>query len=68
MKLNVLISEAITLTGRTGTHIVPMSYVGYRHCLEIMFTGDVEESWQEAVPESTHLVPQTFVNLESFSV
>lgn len=33
-----------------------------------VFTSDVEEAWQEAVPKSTHLVPQTFVNLECFSV
>lgn len=33
-----------------------------------MFTSDVEEAWQEAVPESTHLVPQTFVDLQCFSV
>lgn len=33
-----------------------------------MFTGDVEEAWQEAVPESTHLVPQTFVDLHGFRV
>lgn len=33
-----------------------------------MFTSYVEEAWQEAVPESTHLVPQTFVDLQWFSV
>lgn len=40
-----------------------MSCVEYRQCLEIVFTSDVEEAWQEAVPESTHLVSQTFVDL-----
>lgn len=33
-----------------------------------MFTSDVEEAWQEAVPESTHLVPQPFVDLQCLSV
>lgn len=33
-----------------------------------LFTSDVEEAWQEAVPESAHLVPQTFVDLQRFSV
>lgn len=32
------------------------------------FTGDVKKTWKEAVPESTHLVPQSFVDLQWFSV
>lgn len=31
-------------------------------------TCDVEEAGQEAVPESTHLVPQAFVDLQRVSV
>lgn len=37
-------------------------------CLENVFTSDVEKARQKAVPESTHLVPQTFVDLQWFSI
>lgn len=33
-----------------------------------MFTSDVKETWQEAIPKSTHLVPQAFVDLQTFSI
>ncbi len=39
-----------------------------RKCSKEAFTGDVKEAWQEAVPESTHLDPQTSVYLQRFSV
>lgn len=32
------------------------------------FTCDVEETWQKAIPESAHLVPQTSVDLQTFGV
>lgn len=31
-------------------------------------TGDVEEAWQEAVPECTQLIPQALVDLHGFRV
>ena len=37
-------------------------------CLKAVCTSDVEEAWQEAVPERTHLIAQTFVDLQRFSV
>lgn len=40
--------------------------VGKRQYL--VLTSDVEQAGQEAVPESTHLVPQTSVNLCTFTV
>lgn len=33
-----------------------------------VLTGDVEEARQEAIPERTHLVAQTFVDLHGFGV
>lgn len=35
---------------------------------ERSFTCDVEETWQKAVPESAHLVPQTSVDLQTFGI
>lgn len=32
------------------------------------FTCDVEETRQEAIPESAHLVPQTSVDLQTFGI
>jgi len=36
--------------------------------VEALLTSDVEEAWQEAVPERAHLVPQTFVDLQWFGI
>lgn len=32
------------------------------------FTCDVEETWQKAIPESAHLVPQTSVDLQTLGI
>ncbi len=47
---------------------IQMACVEQKQCLEVVFTSDVEEAWQEVVPESAHIVPQTSVDLQWFSV